>query len=223
MMIQSAMTGRRLHDPLDSVMAKGWTVIEDVTLADVSQLSKRLGIPIPCRTMGRTIDLLRPLERKQAHPHSLSSRYGTGRFPFHTDAATHLIPPRFLLLWAPVISVVPTLLLDTRPLIADHRKILERGIFAVNGGTTSFYTSLLSCEHKLVRFDEDCMIPSNSMGLQALDVVRDYFTRTCATAIEWNAKRALLIDNHRMVHARENCKDSINRILVRILVRENLG
>ena len=55
---------------------------------------------IPNRRGQGMIDALRPLRQAEAHPNSLSSRYGLEQQPLHTDGAHLEDSPDIVLLWS---------------------------------------------------------------------------------------------------------------------------
>jgi hypothetical protein len=195
--------------------------------ADLLSLATSLGEITPSRASGPPVDELRPKPSSDAPPRSLSALHGLGAFPFHTDAAHHLIPPRYVLLRlaSESPSARKTLVAPIpRRLAQRDRRSLEHDVWIVDGGRGRFLTSILShpegrsCE--MFRFDEGCMRPAD----RVFGAARAVMLRVLAShsrAIEWVPGRTIALDNWRTLHAREGAppKDA-ERVLERVLVSE---
>jgi hypothetical protein len=195
--------------------------------ADLLSLAESLGEVTPSRAGGPPVDELRPKPSSEAQPRSLSGQHGLGAFPYHTDAAHHLLPPRYVLLRlaSERRSVVKTLVASLpRRLRLNDRQTLEHDVWLVDGGRGRFLTSVLShvdgqsCE--MFRFDEGCMRPADkTCGAARTVILRILANR--GVAIEWVPARTIVLDNWRTLHAREGAPlDDADRVLERVLVRE---
>ena len=205
----------------------GWVVTRLATTTDLIDLAESLGEVVPSRSGGEAVDELRPKPAAIAGSRSLSGMHGLGAFPYHTDAAHHPLPPRFVLLR--LASSKPT---STRTLFASiprrisqvDRAVLEHDVWLVDGGRGRFLTSILSrpegstCD--LVRFDEGCMRPADHhFGAGRETILRLIASRE--RAVEWVPAHAVVLDNWRTLHAREQVVTTNDeRILERVLVRE---
>lgn len=155
------------------------------------------------RTSDPSVTDLRPKDRQNARPRSLSATYGLGPQPLHTDGAHLSNPPDLLLLFADEPSITPTLLWSTRSTSSSRTRpssALAHGIFLVDKGRESFFTT-----SKLgalgVRYDPGCMIPCDQRARAAaqffVDIIAD------ATEYHWTFPRSvLIIDNTTTLHAR---------------------
>lgn len=83
---------KMLGDLLSESRRSGWASSSG-TIAQVQQEAALLGWKeVPVRRGGPAISTLRPVDRTEAEPNSLSARYGKGAQPLHTDGA-HLPEP----------------------------------------------------------------------------------------------------------------------------------
>lgn len=110
----------------DLLRKAGWCTLE--TNSPLEELAREFGEPVPVRPGAPIISRLMVQEPEQGHPNSLTSRHGTGPFPFHTDGAHFPRVPRYILLRLAqgAISDRPTRVIDIIGQIsAKHRRILE--------------------------------------------------------------------------------------------------
>jgi L-asparagine oxygenase len=218
------VTDRTLRATVDR---RGWAVMEVRSTADLLSLADSLGDITPSRAGGPPVDELRPKPSSQAQPRSLSGQHGLGAFPYHTDAAHHLLPPHYVLLRfaSECPSARRTLLASIPRRIGERdRQILEHDVWLVDGGRGRFLTSILSypdgCSCEMFRFDEGCMRPADKAfgGARAV-ILRVIANRS--VAIEWVPTRTVVLDNWRTLHAREGARlEDADRVLERVLVSE---
>lgn len=150
---------------------------------------------------------IRPEPRNGSKPNTLSGRYGTGAFPFHTDAAHWIAPARFLLLYCidPGRARRKTLLIDSASWVLSvaERRLLCAEVWAAAHLHPFLCTVAKQTENRLqFRFDEACMSPLTTNASKARDIVRSQIKASDVIAIEWEAGHLLVIDNGRMLHAR---------------------
>ncbi len=93
----------------------GFFVADRVSPDELPGIAATLG---EVRMDPRSLEPIRnicPQLRAEAKPNTLSSRYGMGPFPFHTDVAHWLLSARFVILYCqqPGSGARPTLLLDS--------------------------------------------------------------------------------------------------------------
>lgn len=211
---------------LDRVQIGGWTSVEFPGTESLLALAETLGRPTPASRGGPLVTCLEPRAHQEAPRNSLSSRYGQGSFPFHSDAAHTPFPPRYVLLRlvGDVPSSRPTFI---APLVAfelsdKDRDLLEYEVWLVNGGRGKFLTSLLDFDvaphEHMLRFDLGCMRPAlDSFGRSA--VVLRRACKRLAISWQWNPGFVLVIDNWRSLHSRGGRpRVQENRMLERVLV-----
>lgn len=160
-------------------------------------------------------DELRPVAQAQARLSSLSAVYGSGEQPLHTDGAHFRRPARWLLLASAETSSVPTLYWSYNSTEVDAQlgDALREGLFTVVSGPNSFLAPARSAT--MLRFDPGCMRPSDSRAL----VAADFLSTRKSAALEhaWGEpNKFLLLDNHRVLHARGGPTAEPSRLLHRI-------
>lgn len=160
-------------------------------------------------------DELRPVAKDEARSASLSALHGDGEQPLHTDGAHLIQPGKWLLLVSADVSSVPTLFwpYNAAEISAPVRDAMQEGLFTVVSGARSFLTPARSLG--MLRFDPGCMRPSDSRASMA-----DGFLSTRRNAAQehvWDEpNRFLLLNNHRVLHARGDASAEPGRLLHRI-------
>lgn len=163
-----------------------------------------------------------PLE--SATPNTLSSRYGTGAFPFHTDAAHWATPPAYVLLYcdSPGRGRRRTLVHDAWvwPLSAEERCAVLEGVWRVAYRRPFLATAGVRASDSLhLRFDPGCMRPYGRRADAALDAIIYNLNRGRIMDFEWQSGKLLVIDNRRCLHARSDAVEADgDRVMCRILV-----
>jgi len=193
---------------------------------DILRLGRSLGEVIATRPGGDLLDVLTPKDRIKALPKSLSALHGTGPFPFHTDAAHHRRPPRWLILRCerPGPSDRPTHLVDSAMLKLSpaDRRALQRAVWWVRSGARAFPASIISTigGAPLIRYDPGCMTPADPSFVPSKAILENALSTTAPAALQWEQGEAVVIDNWRFLHARaKGDGDAGKRILQRVLVR----
>lgn len=189
-------------------------------------LAHALGAPVADARDARLVKPVSPQPMGRATPNTLSSRYGMGAFPFHTDTAYWQTPADFLLLRcvAPGRAARPTLLVDTAEWVFDvpETDALQRGMWRVRAARP-FLAALMEQRpdgRRAIRFAADCMDPASLTAKHAKAVVNTRLASSSTQLIEWRAGALLVIDNRRCLHARGAADiDDTDRVLERTLVR----
>lgn len=169
-----------------------------------------------------------PQPRAEAKPNTLSSRYGMGQFPFHTDVAHWPLPARFVILYCqqPGSGARPTLLLDSWSWDLDEaqERALTREIWKSGHFAPRLCTIGTRVGNRLsIRFDEGCMMPMTPAASDVRYCVRSRISRSTPTYVHWASGKLLVMDNHRILHARGSAQRAdTDRILKRILVGGSL-
>ena len=190
-----------------------WTDTQLVRLADeLGGVSTSIRHPDPVRE-------IRPVSKADAPPNTLSSRYGTGAFPFHTDGAHWGVPPEFLILHcvARGDGERPTHLMPHgRWLSRSLAKLLSQEPWVVSDGKRAFLATPVDESMRHVRYDAACMAPAAGPDRIALAL-----QSTTAVSLRWKACDVLVINNARCLHSRgfsfaDHCTNE--RVLKRVLV-----
>lgn len=167
---------------------------------------------------------IRPQPFEIANPNTLSSRYGMGRFPFHTDAAHWKVPPEYIFLFceAPGSGSRPTAVIDTYGWSIDASTLqgLTSAVWKVGHQRPRLCTVGFDLHGQWnIRYDEACMQPMSAQA-RALQVkLQEVIETASPKIIEWVYGRLLIMNNRRVLHARgTTSKNDPDRVLVRILV-----
>lgn len=152
-----------------------------------------------------------PVSEDAARVNTLSSRYGLGRFPLHSDFATTAEPPKYILLAASRPRDTETLLFDARRLIVHYGlDYLLRGLFILHGKTPHYCRMLTLKDGRLCfRYNKAVMTPQNSEAHEIANYLDG--EGLPMSKINWHENRVALIDNWTTFHSRSSC-DSTNKI-----------
>ncbi|WP_079177304.1 TauD/TfdA family dioxygenase [Streptomyces sp. MUSC 14] len=205
-----------LEDLVGESRRVGWASSSG-TIAQVQREAAMLGWKeVPTRKGGPAISTLRPVDPEGAEPNSLSARYGKGAQPLHTDGAHLPEPPDVVVLVCEATSTTPTRLWDRgRPkrFISVIPDFLRHGVFLVNSGNDSFFTTALAAGR--MRYDPGCMMPCDARARQ----VAHFFIEAEGSVVEheWSQPGQLLvIDNRKALHARASAVHDPQRELQRL-------
>lgn len=176
------------------------------------------------RKPGLLVDALRVTPKESAEPRSQSRVHGSGVFPFHTDTAHWQVPGRYIIFGCadPGSGGRKTLLLDWYHLnISDEQlQSIYRSPFRVLNGRQSFFATICTRESQYVRFDMNCMSPTNSASKEVKSLLLANVESTANVACEWTAGQVLVLDNWRILHARSMAdRDDCDRELLRVIVQ----
>ena len=221
------MTNSNLLQILAPLAHRGWTrcVAEDVCAdAVVSELS-RLGDLLGMRATGRAgalEEVIRPQAVDDAHPRSLSARYGLGTLPLHIELCHRPHPCRYLLLGCvdPGSPSTATMLLDWQTIAfsSDDLNLLEDAPVLVRTGRHSFYSTILPPNRAFLRYDPGCIEAVNERGQGALRLVEHRLATGSPEIHRWRRGEILVIDNWRVLHGRWLSEEGSGRRLARILI-----
>lgn len=197
--------------------------------ANLLDVATSLGVPVPSRVGGPLVDVLSPRMQDQAPERSMSKRFGSGRFPPHTDGAYIPQCPRWLILRAVAVSsdasstelwpVVPS------EFSSADREVLGRPLWSVHG-RRPFLSPIFDRRPNgdaLVRFDSCCMGPRTRGAARVQAAMLEVITQRPPHRVNWELGRTILIDNWRVLHARPDCSLATTRVLERVLVAERGG
>jgi L-asparagine oxygenase len=154
---------------------------------------------------------------------TLSKSYGLSEFPFHTDGAHFVIPPRWVILEYLGIekSGTATLVTDTQPIIRlpTYEDIFYNQIYTVTGGPSTFLTTIVNTiiySVPIFRWNQLIMKPVNQKShIRFQNINFDEIHR-----LSWYPNQIVILDNWRVLHGREIVKEQ--DVDKRILKRYNL-
>jgi hypothetical protein len=205
----------------------GWLrhVAEDTDSKSILQEIGRIADLLGYRAEGRAgaiEEIVRPQTPAEAHPQSLSAKYGLSALPFHTELSHRLNPCHYVILGCiePGTSKVSTRLLDWRKFnfTQEEYDLLESAPILVRSGRRSFYSTLLPTNHTFLRFDPGCIEAVDKRGQTAIALVENRIVEGSAIDHYWSQGDILIIDNWRILHGREASATNSKRCLARVLV-----
>lgn len=206
----------------------GWACFptpSQICMADFMMLvACSLGKPRGMRQASQVMDEVVVTGQSAALPSSLSSIYGKGKFPLHTDTAHWTTPCRYLVLGCQNSGRANrrTTLLDwsSIDLPARMETLLSRAVFRIRNGAASFYATITSPCTDFVRFDLGCMSPASSSAEDVMGALLPELEKLEPQTICWKKNDVLVIDNWAVLHGREDVVEADDdRKLLRILVQ----
>lgn len=186
------------NDLITELKKTPWTLFQR-DCNDVDELLKdatnRLGVPV-------VISKLRPHETSDPRVNSLSSRYGLGSFPLHTDFSTHPRPPRFILFLARNPRKTQTLICNAQK-ISDEFKMSEllSSVFVIQK-TFPHYCRMIEglAPDNFYRFNSDVMVPKNGCAQRISNfIIHDLKPDA---SIDWIKNCGALVFNWQALHGR---------------------
>ena len=195
------------------------------TTAEFIDLASSIGTLIELPE-GKVCQELHVTDSKEAKPNTLSSRFGMGMFPFHTDTAFWELPARWVLLRAVSGDLDrPTHLQSFKELFQGvSRSLVRRSAWICDTGVAKRY-STISFIHEGsegFRYDPNCMTPANNAARQVDEMIRHQCFDLNGDMIKWIPDRVAIIDNWAWLHARGASSapaESQSRILQRIYLK----
>lgn len=209
---------------ISALYQKGYIKFNAVDEADIFGIAQSLGEITFDKRHPVIARIISPQKLLDANPNTLSSRYGSDSFPFHTDGAHWKTPPRYLILYcnSPGEGRRLTKLIDTHKW---ELSVAEKISFCSNLYKTAFQMPFLctvgqvSDEGVGIRFDRDCMTPLTSKSADLLVSISQKIDLSVPIEIHWQSKDMLIFDNQRILHSRGSpsiC--DADRKLMRILI-----
>ena len=190
-------------------------------LREMGQVGDRLGRRVRGRA-GALEEVVEPRHLDEAHPRSLSARYGLGALPFHVELSHRTRPCRYVLLGCidPGSPSAATMLLDWRTLgfSREELSLLEEAPLLVRAGRHSFYSTILARGGAFLRYDPGCLEAVDERGQRALRLVEDRIVGAPTDEHHWHQGDILIIDNWRVLHGRSPSDRGSGRRLARILI-----
>lgn len=219
------MTSIAAADIRNVVGRLGWIHLLGMPVEALLEIAGHLGRVLADPRTGAAVRDLRPQRRDRANPNTLSSRYGDGAFPFHTEAAYLAVPPRFLILYCqdPGRGRRPTQLIDGSWLIERLTLADRPGSWVVRAGRPAFLAHVVERigTRIVLRYDAECMFPSGRTSYQEQREIDQFLNTAAPTPIHWRPGDLLVIDNARFLHGRgSSTADDHDRLLKRAMIAE---
>jgi len=203
--------------------SRGYVLIKQFASENLLNLANKFGVP---KGDSRNPDIIRdlfPMPTTESPRNTLSHRFGTGSFPFHPETAYWRKPIRYLFLYCvnPGSGSRPTLLIDpTEVLFPPEVNVLKSEIWTVNNIRHPFLSTIIDSKEHIFRFDPACMKPAGK-DVKSVDILDDIMRKRDNKGIYWEPCDLLIIDNHRMLHARGVSKvPDPDRHLKRVIISE---
>lgn len=202
----------------------GYTFLSDIEFSELPSICAVLGTVTMDRRSPAPYRRISPQKIESAKENTLSSRYGTGAFPFHTDAAHWRHPPTHLMLFCekPGSANRQTHLIDTRAWKIDDelRASMRSAIWRAGHKEPWLCTVAEENGGELaVRYDTSCMSPAGPKAERLRLQIESCIADSTKIQISWEKNSLLIINNSRLLHARAMASSSDNdRILIRTLI-----
>lgn len=212
------------NSALNTLRDRGYVATAEINLDDAVSASRELGEVTVDRRSPDLVRRISPQSVASAKQNTLSSRYGIGRFPFHTDAAHWEHPPEFVCLYCenPGGGSRPTELIDTSIWIIEHE--LRISLMSDVWKTGHYRPRLCTVSDERdgpirIRYDTGCMEPRGTQSSSTQIEIEHLISMSSRITIGWTSRLLLVINNSRMLHARgSSTRPDPERVLIRILV-----
>lgn len=164
-------------------------------------------------------DILSPKSTSAARSNTLSSRFGLGAFPPHTECAHWPVPPRFLVLCCLADGGrADTSIIDLVSVLGDLQTEAALVPLLCNRGRRSFHVTFYDSATGHWRYDTSCLAPMTSEGVELAEEVALRLTRGRARPVNWVPGQVALIDNRREAHGRDDAQLTSGRRLLRMVI-----
>lgn len=216
----------------DALAELGWVTLDVANVSEeflneqVNHLASTLGIVVPPLRNVAPVARLRPKEKSDSRPNTLSNRYSLASFPFHSDTAHWTIPCRYVVLacLTPGGGNRATMLFDSHllELAPEARSLLQSSVFRIVNGKNSFFSTILERNRPFIRHDPGCMRPAIPTAQKAVALMDRLISNSTVSRITWIPGRIVVFDNWRVLHARGEANASDNdRVLLRAYAAGN--
>jgi alpha-ketoglutarate-dependent taurine dioxygenase len=185
---------------LESLEKQGWFAFtRHIHRPRLSAIAKRLGLSQAKQAR------LTASEAEHARPNTLSSRYGLGTFPLHSDFALDETPPRYVILYAPHPRPFATVLWDAWQVPMETR---SQAIFLIDEPRRRKYVRFeqVRSGRPIIRYNSAVFTPQKQL---AEELTKQIEMQRGAIKIKWTERSSVIIDNWRILHGRE--KDTAGR------------
>jgi L-asparagine oxygenase len=201
--------------------------IVSYTNLDITQIEDKIhqfGKLISANSEGeKLIEIIPGISKSK---NTLTTRYGFGAFPFHTDTAYWEKPAKYIALYCKNEGDGnrPTLFVELEDILKENKiyKNLKESFFALKiDGKNIITKPIFSKDDEIcIRYDKDCMIPQNESAkalISQIDQLSEEFVNLKAKY--WKSGDLIIFNNYKLLHSRGNSQtiDS-NRTLIKGLI-----
>lgn len=208
---------------LDALIKNGYVEILSDPNISTLEMAKSIGNVLKIPTMPLT-QTLTPRLKENEHESTYSGNFGIEEFPFHTDLAHWYIPPRFFLLRCIIPAPdVHTKLIDSNKIYDCFGAIpFSKSHFKPRKKLDRTANILKIKEGDVFRWDSIFIQPANKSAEELSLLIKDKINRTTCIEISLDKEgKCVLIDNWRMLHARDPIsRESMSRKIERIYFEE---
>lgn len=174
---------------------------------ELEEISKSLGRSSPVEVL---------TARASGVGWSHSDVYGYQQFPWHTDGAVSLDPPRWVVLTAIAVREdTRTEVLRPGPALMKKLRSATLRVRDRRGAVRYLPAAVREAHGHRLRWDPRVALPTRS-GLLA-----DVENAAATAHISWTLGRSAIIDNHRILHRRPQVTAGIERTLTRYYIQDN--
>jgi len=208
----------------NDIASLGYAILNAVEVESVLEIAQMLGRVTVDPRSPEPMRRISPQHLSIAEPNTLSSRYGDGPFPFHTDVAHWCEPAEYLILYCenPGSGDRPTYLIDSRdwPCPPTLRQAFTTEVWKAGLLYPRLCTLAVESEGRLrIRYDAACVRPVGKRSKRLEEEVQILVAESKRRTIHWKAGMLVVLDNRRILHARGVAKmPDPDRVLIRILV-----
>jgi hypothetical protein len=204
----------------------GWASVPGIQdTSALIKLARSLGKPLR-NGREQIVSELRVMPNAAARPFTLSSVFGTGSFPLHTDTAFWRVPARFLVMRANGDLRRSTTVCHIRALAAlaggELTEMMMKSIWTLRKAGGSRYCQMaLSFRGRYLgyRYDGQCMAPANESARKVETYISAGVPTAAVHEIAWRSETAVVISNWQCLHGRgPEPPNEEQRILQRIYV-----
>jgi hypothetical protein len=214
-------------DIKQEIIDKGWLEIDFPIECHLFELANVLGNIVPQPNGKFIAELLQKPSEKQGN--SLSSRFGYGEFPLHTDGVGMPLPPLLILLRVKSedSSMQPTRIATIKWPNESSKKyeLLAETQMVVNVGSTRFYSPIInrktSRRAEFIRYNPSCMTAPQA-GSDFVETLDCIIKNAQVKDIFWKTGTVIALNNWRILHGRGNVTNVSNignRTLERCWIR----
>jgi len=192
--------------------------------SNLLEIASCFGTVIP-GARGERIQLLPARDKGEGPIGSFSYKVGYDAFPWHTDTAYWDKPTRYLFLTSSDASPCATLYQSfdvIRETIPDFDYLMSRAVFLLDVPGQKRYLSPCFISDTGVhglRLDFHIYRPVNEEAIRVLEMVSPFLLHNYNRYL-WTGHDAVIIDNWRFIHAREDAHEDKTRVLKRIYINE---
>lgn len=212
------------HDIISTLREQGYVVFDtDTSDESLLKIASLFGVVVP----GERGVLVQPLKAQEKGKGSFGSftyMVGYDAFPWHTDTAYWEIPVRYLMLTSEKPSPCATLARSFESLaknIDDFYYLAERSVYMLNiPGKRKLLSPVMKKHGEMgFRFDFHIYKPMNEEAKVLSSLMLEQLNNESQRVV-WSGNNVLVLDNWRLIHAREDASQDKNRSLKRIYINE---